>query len=62
MTEKRSLLWPTRASIQESAIWGRDEVSSNGDKSGQRERGALAVSGHPLQCGLCKRKDGISVC
>ena len=28
-------------------------------KRGQGEIGGLAVSGHPFQCGLCKREEGI---
>ena len=42
-----------------SAPWGKEGVGSNADKSGQGVRG-LAVSGHPFQCGHCKREAGIS--
>ena len=42
-----------------SAPWRRQGVSNNADKSGQGEGGGLAVSGHPIQCGLWKREEGI---
>ena len=38
---------------------GREGVSNNVDKSGQGKGGGLAVSGHPFQCGLCNREEGI---
>ena len=38
---------------------GREGASSNADKNGQGEGGDLAESGHPFQCGLCKREEGI---
>ena len=42
-----------------SALWGRQGVSSNADKSGQGEGRSLAVSGHPFQCSLWKKEEGI---
>ena len=36
---------------------GREEVSSNVDKSGQGKEWGLAESGRPFQCGLCWRKE-----
>ena len=38
---------------------GRDGVSNKVDKSRRVEGGGLAVGGHPFQCGLCKREEGI---
>ena len=42
-----------------SIPWGKEWVSNNGAKSGQREGGGWAVSGHPFKCGLCKREEEI---
>ena len=42
-----------------SGPWWRKGFWNSTDKSGQAEGGGLNVSGHPLQCGLCKREEGI---
>ena len=42
-----------------SAPWGREGITNNTDKSGQGKGGELAVSENCVQCGLCKREEGI---
>ena len=42
-----------------SAPWGREWVGNNTDKSGHGKGGGLALSGHPVQCGLRKREECI---
>ena len=42
-----------------SASLRREGDSSNANKSGQELGGALAVSGHPFQCSIYTRGDGI---
>ena len=42
-----------------SAPWRREGVSNNADKSRERKGMGLAVIGHPFQCGLCKKAEGI---
>ena len=37
---------------------GEGAVSNSVDKSGQKEGGGLAVSGHSFWCGLFKREEG----
>ena len=42
-----------------STPWGREGASSNADKTGQGQGGGLVVSGHPFQCELYKKEEGI---
>ena len=42
-----------------SANWGRERACNNADKSRLGKGGGSAASGHPFQCGLCKRGEGI---
>ena len=42
-----------------SALWWREDVSGNVEKSGQGEGGVLALSGHPFECSFYERSEGI---
>ena len=42
-----------------STSWGREGVSNNGGKNGQKEGGCSDVCGHPFPCGFWKREEGI---
>ena len=42
-----------------SALWWREDVSGNMEKSGQGEGGGLALSWHPFQFRFYERSEGI---
>ena len=47
------------SSIKNVLTLGEGGVSYDADKSGQWEGEGLAAGGHPFQCGLWKREEGI---
>ena len=40
------------SSVKDVCTLGEGGVRNNADKSGQGERGRVAVCGHPFQCGF----------